>query len=749
MDEILISIIIPVFNCEKYLEKCLNSIIGQNFENFEVICVDDGSTDSSLDILHTFENKFDNLTVLKQKNSGAAAARNLGIKHSKGKYILFVDSDDFIEKDTLKMLYENSVSNDSDIVLFNSDEFDEKGHVRDRIYFPVDLKKDYNNYTFNYKNNKRIVFNIFLVCWSKFYKKSFLINNNITFHNKKIFNDVQIHVETMIFAEKISYLPEILYHYRKENKTSLQSSTGKTNTSIILFNIFEELYEFLRENNVYSEIETEFTVFVIKESKNRFDVINENVKEEFFITMKKFLAKMCFKNSIIKKIREDWYKFYIHTLVSNSYFEFLYLESPKVPINENKVLLDLLQEKNKVIAENEKRINDYEYYKNILLNMSKFFENKNFITQENYDEIIDKGLFDYDFYINEYNYNLEIDPFIHYLFQGYLENKNPSEMFDGNYYKKFNKNVKDENPLLYFVNKGLKEGQVKINKNIHQPPSANRLELDRKLENFDEKCVNDINSSPQLIISLTTYADRIESVKYALYSLFNQSLKADKVILWLSEEDFPNKELDLPKSLLSLQKNGLTIKWCDNLLAYKKLIPALQEYPNDIIVTADDDLYYPKDWLEKMYENHLENPNSVIVHRARYIEFTDNNEIKPYLAMKIVENNRKPAYRNLFTGGAGALYPPKSLHEDISKQDIYNTLCPTGDDLWFWAMTVLNETKIKVVPDGFTLLQYVLPEESVLFNNSLWTVNQYKNDEQIKNIVKYYPKIIELLKEEI
>lgn len=116
---------------------------------------------------------------------------------------------------------------------------------------------------------------------------------------------------------------------------------------------------------------------------------------------------------------------------------------------------------------------------------------------------------------------------------------------------------------------------------------------------------------PALIVSLTSYPERINTVSQAINTLLQQTLKPDKLILWLANEQFPNKELDLPADLLKLKELGLEINWCEDLKSYKKLIPSLHLFPDDIIVTADDDLYYQPDWLESLYKSYLKNPDCI------------------------------------------------------------------------------------------------------------------------------------------
>ena len=115
----------------------------------------------------------------------------------------------------------------------------------------------------------------------------------------------------------------------------------------------------------------------------------------------------------------------------------------------------------------------------------------------------------------------------------------------------------------------------------------------------------------ELIISLTSYPPRINTACETVKTLLNQSMKANKVILWLAKEQFPNKEKDLPVQLLDLTKQGLTIKWCKDIKSYKKLIPALAEYPDAVIVTFDDDVLYDENVLKELYDAYSEHPEHI------------------------------------------------------------------------------------------------------------------------------------------
>lgn len=127
MNGIKVSVIIPVYNAEKYIEKCLDSILGQNFQDFEVILVNDGSTDRSLEICKTVSNKNKCISVLDQENQGVSIARQKGINSASGQFIAFIDADDYVKRDYLEVLYKNAIEYDVDIVCCDCTELYEDG----------------------------------------------------------------------------------------------------------------------------------------------------------------------------------------------------------------------------------------------------------------------------------------------------------------------------------------------------------------------------------------------------------------------------------------------------------------------------------------------------------------------------------------------------------------------------------------------------------------------------------------------
>lgn len=252
------------------------------------------------------------------------------------------------------------------------------------------------------------------------------------------------------------------------------------------------------------------------------------------------------------------------------------------------------------------------------------------------------------------------------------------------------------------------------------------------------------DGKPRLIVSLTSFPARIKTVSYTIESLLLQKKKPNMVVLWLGYDKFPNKEKDLPKRLTRLTQYGLTIKWCKDIKSYTKLVPSLEEYPDDIIVTVDDDVWYPPQWLDNLYKSYEKEPQYIHADRVMEVGITD-GKIDKYVDWKFhIFGPKDPSYLWHFTGTGGVLYPPHCLHKDVTDRK-FLTLAPSVDDIWFWAMAILNHTKCRVIANNLYNFEGVF----IVNNTSLWTANVFdKNDVALENIIKEYPEIKDLILEE-
>jgi hypothetical protein len=241
----------------------------------------------------------------------------------------------------------------------------------------------------------------------------------------------------------------------------------------------------------------------------------------------------------------------------------------------------------------------------------------------------------------------------------------------------------------------------------------------------------------KVIVSLTSYGSRVEKVHLTVLTLLNQSISPTKVILWLAEDEFTLKQL--PNKLLSLRQYGLEIAFCPDIRSYKKLIPALTQYPKATHVTFDDDILYSYRQLEQLLAAHQQYPNCVICHRAHNITSDSNGRLLPYQQWSYDSKEIQPSKKLMPVGIGGVLYPVGSLNDEVLNQQAFMTLCPQADDLWFKAMAVKNNTLTKLVEIPMPYEDYLHIPDSQL--NSLWQSNESKNDQQLASILTAYPEI--------
>lgn len=240
----------------------------------------------------------------------------------------------------------------------------------------------------------------------------------------------------------------------------------------------------------------------------------------------------------------------------------------------------------------------------------------------------------------------------------------------------------------------------------------------------------------EVIISLTSYPDRIQKVCVCIESLLRQSLKPNRIILWLAESQFKNK--CIPKSLMRQIPRGLEVRFCEDLMSYKKIYFTYDKFPNSIIITVDDDALYPKNFVKKMIDVHLKYPKDVCCYRAHEITFDSDNNIKPYIEWnrKSIKGYYKSTHCILATGVGGILYPPSSLPREVLNKHIFMKLAPYSDDLWLKTMCILNDTKIRRVTKHSK--NWVLIDGTQNTKLCRYNVADGGNDRQFTKLLDYY-----------
>lgn len=281
-----VSVIVPVYNVENYLNRCLDSIIQQTLTDIEIICIDDGSTDAFLTILKEYAKKDNRIKIISKKNEGLSVARNIGIECANGEYISFVDSDDYISLDTLEKTYKSAVNNNSDVVMFKIATFNEEDNFNYsyKKYFKIDEDMqdvNFENYVFTFHEIRKHIMNTAFAAWAKIYKRSFLSQyDDFKFPEGLIFEDIPFHIKAILRAERISFVPEFLYKYRLSNPNSIMKSNLNRED---IFEICDLVEKYLKDENYFDEFKKEFYEFKISQITY---YLNQANSEAYFNSLK-------------------------------------------------------------------------------------------------------------------------------------------------------------------------------------------------------------------------------------------------------------------------------------------------------------------------------------------------------------------------------------------------------------------------------------------------------------------------------
>jgi hypothetical protein len=197
-----------------------------------------------------------------------------------------------------------------------------------------------------------------------------------------------------------------------------------------------------------------------------------------------------------------------------------------------------------------------------------------------------------------------------------------------------------------------------------------------------------------IIVSLTTYGKRINDVAFTIESIMQQTMKANKIVLWL-DHSFEHQRL--PESLLRQRDRGLEIAFCKDIRSYTKLVPALKRYPEAAIITVDDDLLYDYDLLERLILSYLEDPQYIYCHRYHKMTFDKDYALSPYKQWDWQCMDKDASHLNFATGVGGVLYPPHSLDDETTNEQVFLDICKYADDVWFKAMAIKKGTLVKLV----------------------------------------------------
>lgn len=248
-----VSIIIPVYNVEPYLRECLDSVVHQTLKDIEIVVINDGSTDGCQSIIDEYSKKFSSIRSYKQKNSGLCYTRNLGIKYAKGKYVAFLDSDDFVDRKAYKLLYDFAEKGKYDVAICDF-------YWKYSNKLKVDKHKEFNN-------DKELLINTKALVWNKIIKREILIKNKLYFTEGLRYEDVDFNYKLINCTNNIGLLHIPLIYYRQRS----DSFIGTKNMNVRdIYSVLNNVYDYYRKNDLYnkyfSELEFISTRYILGSS---------------------------------------------------------------------------------------------------------------------------------------------------------------------------------------------------------------------------------------------------------------------------------------------------------------------------------------------------------------------------------------------------------------------------------------------------------------------------------------------------
>ena len=243
-----VSVIVPFYNVENYIEKCLETLVNQTLKDIEIILVNDGSKDRSIDIVNKFLKQYpEKIVYLEKENGGLSDARNFGIPHAKGEYIAFLDSDDYVEKDMYENMYELAKKEDSDMV--ECDFYWE---------YPDKLKKDEGTI---YHGKKEMIEKVRVVAWNKLIKKEILEKSDVKFPKGLRYEDVEFTYKLVPYIEKVSFLKKPCVHY-VQREGSISNKQNERNKEI--FDVLDNVINYYKENEIYDTYKDELEYVYVR-----------------------------------------------------------------------------------------------------------------------------------------------------------------------------------------------------------------------------------------------------------------------------------------------------------------------------------------------------------------------------------------------------------------------------------------------------------------------------------------------------
>ena len=289
--DIKVSVVMPIYNAYDYLRPALDSILTQTLSEFEIICVDDGSTDPSLEMLKEYQSRDERIRIITETNAGPALARNNGMRRARGEYVAFLDADDFLEPTFLEKLYTIAKRDDLDIAISEYDVYNtkkarfEKAAAEDSSYIfvpdAVTSKSEHPDCIFSSTVSS---------AWNKLFRREFLEEKNLSFLiDVRMFEDVYFVLTALSLAERVGKTFEVLMHHRIHSEQARAKMFGKYYSHIP--RVYEKVKEFLMQHGMYAPLCVSYLNYSATRCYKLFNLLSHDSKESFWNLLNSQYAK--------------------------------------------------------------------------------------------------------------------------------------------------------------------------------------------------------------------------------------------------------------------------------------------------------------------------------------------------------------------------------------------------------------------------------------------------------------------------
>ena len=337
-----VSVVLPVYNVEDYLEDCLDSIVNQTLGDIEIICINDGSTDKSLEILNKYAEKDNRMIVISQENGGHAVATNMGMSMAKGEYLYLMDSDDIVKLNTLEDTYNIAKDSDLDFVIFKAINYNDSqdSYYETEVYSMPNLKKVVGTNVFNYKDlPENVLFNLSVTPWSKLYNREFIERIGAKFPEGLVFEDNVFFWQVIFNAERIYFHDEFLFIRRWYSTSSTTVGDKRFLDSIKVYNL---IWEEFRKHGEFENHKKMLYNRKVNIGQMRFDKIKSEFKNLYFDAWKEDALNLFNDKELFSDFFDNLYygnkKIFQRLLISDTGEEFQILRKTYDLYQSNKQL---------------------------------------------------------------------------------------------------------------------------------------------------------------------------------------------------------------------------------------------------------------------------------------------------------------------------------------------------------------------------------------------------------------------------